>query len=192
MRGEGALDLPPEALQINEGPLIPILQHDLVAVLGQQVRHLLAERTDTDGLDLQQRVIIGALIDVAIGVAGKLVLIAPEHDLHVDRLRRSTDGALLRAGGLPAVAMHAAPLPPEPPHGVDPAIPLPLDLMPLLPDGFDLEPGCCLLEALDAGQPVEGRPLAEVLVAHLRGVQDAHVPVLVLCPPQQMTLDVAQ
>lgn len=146
-----------------------------------------------DGLDLQERIIVGALIDVPVGVSEDLILLGVRRHLPVlDRLR-TTAGALSRARGVPLqLAVQAPPLPPQATQGVDPALPLPADLVALFPDGLQLEAGGLFLQPGGAGDPVEALTRTPARVSHLADVELGHVPVRVLRNPQEIPLYVNQ
>ena len=68
MRREGPLDVPPQPVEVDEAALIVVLQGDLVAVLRQQAGELHPHRAQADRFDLQEGVVVGAFIDVTIGM----------------------------------------------------------------------------------------------------------------------------
>lgn len=193
VRRERSLDVPPQPVQVHQRALVAILQRDLVAVLPHEMRRFNSHRTDADAFDLQQRVIVSALVNVAVGVAADPILVRPEHHLFVDRVETLTARAPLWAGVIPdMVAVPTAPLPPEPPQGVDPPLPLPVDLIPGLPDGFKLEGSGLIGQRRGAGHPVVAGAGAPLRQRHLAGVQHRHVPAHILRRREQVPLDVSE
>lgn len=192
MNRERPFDVPPEPIEVDERSLLAVLQSDLVAVPRQQMGGLVAQGADADRLDLQEGIIVRALIDVTISVAKKLILRGIDRHLLVLRVLALADRTRLGTDVQPLVpAGYALPLPPKPPHGVDPPLPLSVSGVALLPDRLQLEGGGLHL-LRRSGDPVEHLPGAVLRVDKLRDVQPGHVPVGVGLLLQQVSLNVPQ
>lgn len=191
MAGQRALDVPPEPLHVDELALRPGRRLHRVGVLRQQAGRLFPQRADADALDLQQRIVVGALIDVAVGVGGDAVLLGPDgHLLVAEGLRRARRAHLGRGVVPDVLAVDAKPLPSELAHGVDPALPLPADFRALFPDGLQPEAGRLPVGRRSPGDAVVALPGAPPGVRHLGDMEDALVPVGVRVRGEQVALDV--